>query len=317
MFNGKKIPMSDMESGVSLMSGDDWKTVCLNINYSTTRVLARGEPEFYSGSCGAYYGGLRTKGYHKAGYRDSPLISIIMPVRNREKSVENTIKSVIEQYYENVEFIVIDGASTDKTLEIIRRYEDSIDLWLSEPDKGVYDAMNKGISLARGKWLNFIGSDDIMLESLNSIAEFLRDQNHIYYGNVSMLSSGKTYGGEFTARKIMRKNISHQAMFYPRRVFDRYRFDLKYSTGSDHHFNIRCFGDKQFTFVHLPVLVTLYDDLGGLSSNVRDISFERDFPAIIRDSFGMGPYIECLVRIWLRKFERNVIRKMVRFVRRG
>jgi hypothetical protein len=68
--------------------------------------------------------------------------------------------------------------------------------------------------------------------------------------------------------------------------------------------------------VHLPVLVTLYDDIGGLSSNVRDISFERDFPAIIRDSFGMGLYIECLVRIWLRKFERNVIRKMVRFVRR-
>jgi len=89
-----------------------------------------------------------------------PLITVITVVLNGEKALEETIKSVISQTYPNVEYIIIDGGSTDGTLDIIKKYEDYIDYWVSEPDKGIYDAMNKGVDLTTGQWINFINAGD-------------------------------------------------------------------------------------------------------------------------------------------------------------
>jgi glycosyltransferase involved in cell wall biosynthesis len=105
-------------------------------------------------------GGLRTKGIEKNSESDRPLVSVITVVFNGEKFLEQTILSVINQTYTNVEYIIIDGASTDGTLEIIKKYEDKIDQWISEPDTGIYDAMNKGIALAKGELIGIINSDD-------------------------------------------------------------------------------------------------------------------------------------------------------------
>ncbi len=82
-----------------------------------------------------------------------PLITVITVVYNGEKYLEETIQSVINQTYPNVEYIIIDGGSTDETIDIIKKYEDKIDLWISEKDEGIYDAMNKGIYLATGQWV--------------------------------------------------------------------------------------------------------------------------------------------------------------------
>jgi glycosyltransferase involved in cell wall biosynthesis len=100
------------------------------------------------------------KQMHKLHERSEPLVSIITVVFNGERYLEETIKSVINQTYKNIEYIIIDGGSTDNTLNIIKKYEDKIDYWISEKDKGIYDAINKGIKLSRGELIGIINADD-------------------------------------------------------------------------------------------------------------------------------------------------------------
>ena len=122
-------------------------------------------------------GGLRTKGIFKSSSITKPLISVITVVLNGEKYLEESILSVIKQTYENVELIIIDGGSTDKTLNIIRKYENSIDFWISEQDSGIYNAMNKGIKLSTGDFIGFVGSDDYLyLDTLEKLAKVAKDK---------------------------------------------------------------------------------------------------------------------------------------------
>ena len=105
-------------------------------------------------------GGLRTKNIFKSSLKKQPLISIITVVLNGEKHLEESIKSLINQPYDNYEHIIIDGGSVDKTLDIIKKYEDKIDYWCQINDKGIYDAFNIGMQLSRGEYLGFLNSDD-------------------------------------------------------------------------------------------------------------------------------------------------------------
>jgi len=105
-------------------------------------------------------GGLRTESYFKKNETNNPLISVITIVYNGDKYIEQTINSVIDQSYNNVEYIIIDGGSTDGTLDIIKKYEKQIDYWVSEPDEGISDAFNKGISLCTGEIIGIINADD-------------------------------------------------------------------------------------------------------------------------------------------------------------
>lgn len=105
-------------------------------------------------------GGLRTKGLLKKTYENKPLISVITVVYNGKRHLEETIQRVINQTYDNVEYIIIDGGSTDGTLDIIKKYEDKIDYWVSEKDAGVSDAFNKGVRVANGIYINFQGDGD-------------------------------------------------------------------------------------------------------------------------------------------------------------
>ena len=100
-------------------------------------------------------GGLRLHGEEKHTRAGLPLITIITATYNAAQYLPRTIKSIREQTYENIEWIIIDGNSTDETIELIQQNEDVIDYWMSEPDAGIYDAWNKGISLARGEWIAF------------------------------------------------------------------------------------------------------------------------------------------------------------------
>lgn len=118
-------------------------------------------------------GGYRTRlgdnDNSKEGY--NPLITIITVVYNGAKTIERAINSVINQTYKNIEYIVIDGGSTDGTIDILRRFDNSISYWISEPDLGIYNALNKGISLARGSHYIPLGSDDILLP--NAVDQFI------------------------------------------------------------------------------------------------------------------------------------------------
>jgi glycosyltransferase involved in cell wall biosynthesis len=165
----------------------DKDAIALDRNFSTTRLVTREKPVITNDPSSKVEsvlflppnperkgeGGLRTKGYFKRSYDQEsglsdnlhlPLVTIITVVFNGEKYLEQTIQSVINQNYDNVEYIIIDGGSTDGTVDIIRKYEDRIDYWVSEPDNGIYDAMNKGISLSTGNIIGIINSDDFYVD---------------------------------------------------------------------------------------------------------------------------------------------------------
>lgn len=105
-------------------------------------------------------GGLRKRGIFKKNKKDQPLLTIITAVLNNEKYLEESITSLQNQKYKNYEHIIIDGGSTDRTIDIIKKYEDRIDYWCSEKDMGIYDAFNKGMKLASGQYIGFLNSDD-------------------------------------------------------------------------------------------------------------------------------------------------------------
>jgi len=118
------------------------------------------------------HGGRWTKGLFKKNEQRRPLVTIITITLNSQKHLEKTLKSILKQKYDNYELIIIDGKSNDKTLKIINKYSDKIDYWISEKDKGIYDAFNKGLSLARGAYIGFVNSDDILTK--NSIKYLVR-----------------------------------------------------------------------------------------------------------------------------------------------
>jgi len=203
--------------------------VCLNDNYSTTRLVTTTIPvadRYFKKNSLKCEGGLRTKGYFKKSYKDKPLISIITVVYNGEKDIEETIKSVVNQTYDNVEYIIIDGNSTDNTVNIIKKYEDKIDYWISEKDKGIYDAMNKGINLFHGRFLNFMNASDIfsgtdILENINKkileekiFPEFIYGNAIIFDEDGSLIKElkplkfSKTFLNMFSTRVVC-----HQAVF--------------------------------------------------------------------------------------------------------
>lgn len=124
-------------------------------------------------------GGRRINGVKNVAASNDPIMTVITVVFNGVETVGDTIRSVAKQTYSNVEYIIIDGGSTDGTLDIIRAHEDSIDYWLSERDDGIYDAMNKGIELARGDYIGMLNADDFFSSPtvLETIAKRIKQTN--------------------------------------------------------------------------------------------------------------------------------------------
>ena len=112
-----------------------------------------------------------------------PLVSIITVSYNVAATLAKCIESVKTQAFKNYEYIIIDGLSTDGTLAIIKRYDKAITYWRSEKDTGIYNAMNKAVKLARGKWFLFLGADDELLPGFSELTALLTDERCVYYGD--------------------------------------------------------------------------------------------------------------------------------------
>ena len=185
-------------------------------------------------------GGLRTKALFKLpGDVANPLISVVTVVYNDAKNIEQTIQSVINQTKSIIEYIVIDGGSTDGTLDIICQYEDQIDYWVSEPDKGIYDAMNKGLALASGDWINFMNSGD----SLIKIPDL--PNKDVVCGGAIVKYPKKTRLSKSRDMKTIRKDIpaSHQSMVYRKSCYRKFKYCEKLKYASDYLLLLRIFND--------------------------------------------------------------------------
>ena len=208
----------------------------------------------------------------------SPLISIVTVVLNNAKTLEQTILSVINQSYQNKEYIIIDGGSTDGSLEIIKKYAPFLTFWCSEPDNGIYDAMNKGISKSTGDIIGIINSDDWYETGILAIiaAQYKNSPYNIVTHGLLRLF----YNNEFYAiignsvRKIRYDMIQHPTCFIPKRLYDEFgTYDacLKYS--ADYELILRFIGKGvKFDFVEN---VIANFRIGGISS----------FPAADKEMF--------------------------------
>jgi len=230
-------------------------------------------------------GGARLRELVKAGTPDRPLLSVITVVKNGAATLERTLRSVLGQAYAPLEYIVYDGGSSDGTLALLRRYDDRIDYWCSQADEGLYDAMNRAVRLARGDWLLFLGADDTLLAGFSAAAALCREPRTVYYGDVLLAGSARRYDGPFSAAKLARRNICHQAIFYPRAVFAQYQFDTRYRILADWALNMRCHHDARFRFQYVPEVIAEFNDRSGVSALQTDAEFQRDYLALLRANF--------------------------------
>ncbi len=259
-------------------------TICLDNKYSTTRLLTQEKPEITNNSNDKFEtalflpigenrkgeGGLRTKGYFKKSFENKPLLSVITVVYNGEKYLEETIQSVINQTYDNVEYIIIDGGSIDGTLDIIKKYEEKIDYWVSEKDKGIYDAMNKGIDSASGNWINFMNAGDCFFDKniLNNIFNINKYENiDILYGDLKI-----QYKNFFKFQQARNLNtiwqgmaFSHQSCFISTSYHKKNKYDLKYKITADFNLIYNAYINKYEFFYLNSIIATVIPE--GLSDS--------------------------------------------------
>lgn len=210
----------------------------------------------------------------------SPLFSIIIPTYNAGKTLQHALESIMQQTFTNWEVIVVDGLSKDDTVSIAhnKRAQDGRIQVVSEKDRGIYDAMNKGISMAKANWLYFMGGDDSLYNKnvLQKVSETLQAAPcDLLYGEVYSTRLKGNYGGMYDKEKILFSNPCHQAIFYNKHIYERIgNYNIAYTSFADWDFNIRCFFDDTIKKQYTPVTVACFAE-GGASTTRPDLLFLR------------------------------------------
>ena len=198
-----------------------------------------------------------------------PFLSIITINYNNVLGLEKTIQSVLSQTFKNFEYIVIDGGSKDGSKEYIKSQKEFIHYWVSEPDTGIYNAMNKGIKSSEGEYLLFLNSGDV-LNDINALEDFINHQGFqgdIIYGDYKYEEGGKIFPDRLTPLFFVRTSLPHQSTLFKRAVFDKMGlYDENYKIVSDRAFYIKCFLSNQFIFKHVPYALVVFD-LSGVSND--------------------------------------------------
>jgi len=222
-----------------------------------------------------------------------PVISIITINYNDSKGLEKTINSVVSQTFQEFEYIVIDGGSSDDSLDIVKRYEKEINYWVSEEDSGIYHAMNKGIRLAKGDYLLFLNSGDILFEKnvLRKNIEYLNKEDIIYF-NVVVNGNGASkivsYPEKLNFYYFFLSGICHQAVFIRRELFFKYGFyDESLKIVSDWKFFLFTIFKYNSTYKKVDDILSIHY-LGGISTQInnseeRSIVLNQHFSGFVED----------------------------------
>lgn len=202
-------------------------------------------------------------------------VSIITVCKNAQDTIERTIKSVIAQSYNDIEFIIIDGVSTDNTISIINKYKNNITKFISESDSGIYNAMNKGINCSSGDILYFLNANDYLYDNdviHNTVKFFNKSRADIVFGNTCFLDESgniKELRAFDNVDKLFltQENICHQCIFYKREVFEKCsNYDENYKIIADYDLNLKAIIKYGLKARHMNRFIS-YFTLGGLSSN--------------------------------------------------
>ena len=241
-------------------------------------------------------GGTRTLGKGPVGTAEAPLVSIVTVVYNGEAFLERTIKSVLAQNWPNIEYVIVDGGSTDGTLEIIKKYQDRIAYWNSAKDKGIYDAMNKGISLCTGEWVGLINADDWYEE--DTVARVMREalshpEVNIVHGDIWLhypngergLKKAKVNG---FLLKYWEMVLNHPSFFVRRSYYAGRPFDDKLRISADHKWTYEAFRESAAQFIYIPEPLANFT-VGGASMSVPLFKVIKEGKRVSQD-FGMGTF---------------------------
>lgn len=215
-------------------------------------------------------------------------VSIITVCLNSEKTIEITIKSVIDQTYPNIEYIIIDGGSTDKTVDVIKKYENRIAKWISEPDNGIYDAMNEGIVHSTGDILYFLNAGDYLYNNriIEKIVDRFADDSIVaVYGNVEVVNDHKKKniirGCKVTHNNLLYRRLCHQALFVRRFLFDEVGlFSPSFKLSADHEFIVKSIKKYPDDFRYINEIIAKYSD-GGMSCKMMEKTKIEDLKIIL------------------------------------
>lgn len=207
--------------------------------------------------------------------KNIPLVTIITVVYNGEKYLGQTIESVINQTYKNIEYIIIDGGSTDGTLEIIKKYEKDISYWVSEPDKGLYDAMNKGIGIAKGELIGMLNSDDwYELEAIEIMVEAYKNNptKSIFHADRYDIDDDgnktvKKFHPSAFKFKYYGMTYNHPSMFITKEEYSKHLYNIDLTSLSDYQFVLEAFLNNKYSLLYINKAIVNYR-LDGVSAQM-------------------------------------------------
>ncbi len=256
-------------------------------------------------------GGRRTRGSLMKGTDEHPLVSVVTVVKNRATHIEATIIAVLAQTYPNVEYIVLDGGSSDGTVDILRSYDERIDYWQSEPDSGIYEAMNKGIDLVTdpNSYVLFANSDD-SLYSADALEKLVAGGvgADLVYGRM-IVTDGEAagvYGREVVLADLAGETLCHPATLMRRKVFDEVgKFDTSFRIAGDYDMIVRCFAHP-VTSRFVPEIITRMG-MWGASEDQYMLSC-RERKRVVRERFTSVTRFAGVWRVNLVEIPRNATR---------
>jgi glycosyltransferase len=231
-------------------------------------------------------------------------ISIVTVSYNSAEFIETTIKSVLEQDYDNFEYIIIDGGSTDGTLEIIKKYSDQLAYWISEPDGGIYEAMNKGITQTTGDIVGMINSDDYYLPNafklVNKAFKGKTLNEYIFWGDVEYELLGRVKG--WRPQNLKRGAFApHPSMFCPKCIYERIGlYDTSFRLLGDYDFMYRAIHKYSIKPLYLPEVIAFFREGGLADSNI--VACLRD-ELKVKLRYGQSPFIA--IPLFLLKIIKN------------